>query len=64
MQAERHGVERRLLLRTFRKGKLRVTVEEVLGHSSYRTAMRRLQRFQATRHGPLELAKAIRQLNA
>jgi hypothetical protein len=41
-----------------------VTVERILGEPSYRAAAGRLQRLQGARNGPLEVARAVRQLLA
>lgn len=61
-QVERHGAGRCLSLRDFKKGKLRAAIQDVLEDPSCRTAMGKLQRFQAARNGPCEVARAIRQL--
>lgn len=63
-QVERHGAGRCLSLRDFKKGKLKATVQDVLGDPGCRAAMGKLQRFQAARNGPCEVARAIRQLVA
>ena len=63
-QVERNGAGRCLSLRDFKKGKLRATIQDLLGDPSYRAAMGKLQRLQAGRNGPCEMARAIRQLVA
>jgi UDP:flavonoid glycosyltransferase YjiC (YdhE family) len=63
-QVERHGAGRCLSLRDFKKGKLKATIQDLLGDPNSRAAMGKLQRFQAGRNGPCEVARAIRQLVA
>jgi UDP:flavonoid glycosyltransferase YjiC (YdhE family) len=61
-QVERHGGGYCLSLRSLKRGKLRGAVDCVARDASYRTAMARLQAWQAARDGPLEVACAIRSL--
>ena len=61
-QIERHGAGRCLSLRRLKRGGLRRAVEEVIGDGGHRSAMSRLQAWQAARDGPLEAAKAVRSL--
>jgi UDP:flavonoid glycosyltransferase YjiC (YdhE family) len=63
-QVERHGAGRCLSLRELKKGKLRAAIQDVLGDPRYRTAMGKLQGFQAARNGPCEVARVIPQLVA
>jgi UDP:flavonoid glycosyltransferase YjiC (YdhE family) len=61
-QVERHGGGCCLSLRSLKREKLRSAVDRVTRDESYRSAMIRLQAWQAARDGPFEVACAIRSL--
>jgi UDP:flavonoid glycosyltransferase YjiC (YdhE family) len=61
-QVERHGAGLCLSLRSLARGRLPTAIAAVLGDPGYRTAMQRLQRWQAARDGPLEVARTLTNL--
>lgn len=59
-QVERQGGGHCLSLGRMKRGKLGSVVDRVTHDESYRTTMAQLQAWQATRDGPLEVARVIR----
>lgn len=56
---ERHGGGLCLSLRGLARGRLPAAIAAVLGDPAYKVAMQRLQRWQAARDGPLEVARTL-----
>ena len=58
-QVERHGAGQVLSIRSLRKGQLGPAITRVLGNENYKKNMERLQAFQSTRYGALEVARSV-----
>jgi UDP:flavonoid glycosyltransferase YjiC (YdhE family) len=59
---ERHGAGLCRSLRSLARGRLRDAIDTVLGDPAYKTAMAQLKGWQATRDGPLEVARKLMDL--
>ncbi|MEJ2312519.1 MAG: glycosyltransferase [Gemmatimonadales bacterium] len=59
---ERHGGGLCLPLRDLARGRLRAAISGVLGDPAYKVAMQKLQRWQAARDGPYEVARTLMNL--
>lgn len=63
-QMERHGAGLCLSRRSLRRGFLTSAINKVLGQKSFRESAQRLQKWQSSRDGPLEVAKIVSTLVA